>query len=538
MTGRLLAASLCALLWAGTANGGNPPAAPAGCLQQYTSAGHVVGFDSGGYYVSNGAYGLRVTFEQAQAAAPTADAASDADGTGAGKAAPLRRVSYSNLWLGISVAYDAPQNGIARSTWALEPGADPAAIRLRYNRTVRQTESGGLSLVFDSGSISESRPVAWQDIDGHRQPVEVAFAIQADDVVGFHVGAYRSDLPLTIDPTITWNTSLGTSGVDYAHGIAVDGRGSVYVAGASDSTWGSPVRPYTVGSEGYRDAFVAQLTADGTLVWNTFLGGSGDDAGYAVAIDGSGNVDVAGWSSGTWGSPVRSYTASPPSLVGYDAFVAQLTTDGALVWNTFLGGNGDDFGNGIAVDSSGNIYVAGSSDVATLGGAWGSPVRAYTWFNDAFAAKLTASGALVWNTFLGGNGDDVGNGIALDSSGNIYVVGTSASVSYTSGTWGNPVRAYTAGADGFVAKLTTAGALLWNTFIGGSGDDYGNGIALDSSGNIDVVGDSSATWGSPVSAYTAGYDALADSADSGRSAGLEHLSWGQRRRLWLQHCRR
>ena len=95
--------------------------------------------------------------------------------------------------------------------------------------------------------MSESRPVAWQDVDGRRQPVEVAFAQLEDDLMGFHVGTYRPDLPLTIDPTLTWNTFLGGSGADEARGIAVDGSGNVYVAGSSAATWGSPVRAYTAG---------------------------------------------------------------------------------------------------------------------------------------------------------------------------------------------------------------------------------------------------------------------------------------------------
>ena len=146
-----------------------------------------------------------------------------------------------------------------------------------------------------------------------------------------------------------------------------------------------------------------------------------------------------------------------------------------------------DYGYGIAVDTSGNVYVAGYSDAT-----WGSPVRPYAGTYDAFVAKLNGSGALQWNTFLGGSSDDYGNGIAVDTSGNVYVTG------YSTATWGSPVRPFSGGDDAFVAKLNGSGALQWNTFLGGSNVDYGYGIAVDTSGNVYVTGNSEATWGSPV----------------------------------------
>ena len=152
----------------------------------------------------------------------------------------------------------------------------------------------------------------------------------------------------------------------------------------------------------------------------------------------------------------------------------------------------------IAVDGSGNVYVSGSSDAT-----WGSPVRAYTSNYDAFAAKLNSSGALTWNTFLGGSGDDNGRAIAVDGSGNVYVGG------FSDATWGSPVRPYTSDEDAFAARLDSSGALIWNTFLGGSGFDSGCAIAVDGSGKVYVSGFSDATWGSPVQAFTASYDAFA-----------------------------
>jgi hypothetical protein len=269
---------------------------------------------------------------------------------------------------------------------------------------------------------------------------------------------------------LVWNTFLGGSRNDQGFGIAVDGSGNVYVAGVSGAAWGSPVRAYT-GAED--DAFAAKLDASGALVWNTFLGGSGTDIGTGIAVDGSGRVFVTGYSDATWGSPVRAHTGA------YEAFAAKLDASGALLWNTFLG-SGDDVGNAIAVDGSGNVYVAGNSR-----GTWGSPVRAYSGGIDAFAAKLDTSGALLWSTFMGGAGGDFGTAIAVDKSGNVYVAGDSGAA------WGNPVSAFTGAAEAFAAKLDAGGALLWNTFVG-PGGGIGNGIAVDGGGNVYVTGASGA----------------------------------------------
>src|SRR5207248_2098788 len=126
---------------------------------------------------------------------------------------------------------------------------------------------------------------------------------------------------------------------------------------------------------------------------------------------------------------------------------------------------------------------------------WGSPVRAFSGDYDGFVTKLDASGNLMWNTFFGGTGHDEGYPIALDGSGNIYVAGASLA------TWGSPVNAFSGDNDAFVAKLDSTGNLTWNTFLGSSGTDFGYGLAVDGSGNVYVAGYSSATWGSPVTAF-------------------------------------
>jgi alpha-tubulin suppressor-like RCC1 family protein len=461
-------------------------------ILQFTSGGHILGFGAEGVYIASGSHALRVQFVNAHKSNPVSDGPSSHGVPGdTQRTAPLSRVTYANLWDGVTLTYDAPGGAVVRSTYRIDPQASPENIRLRYNAPVSVESDGSLRISFHTGAMNESAPQAWQERGGKRVPTQIAFSQRGRDEIGFVVGEYDRSEPLFIDPTLTWTTFLGGSGADEGWAVAVDGSGNVYVAGQSYASWGSPVRAYGGGNY---DAFAAKLDSSGNLIWNTFLGGSGDDEATGVAVDGSGNVYVSGLSSASWGSPVRAYGGS------YDAFAAKLNSSGNLIWNTFLGGSGDDGGTAMALDGSGNAYVAGVSSAS-----WGSPVRAYSSGNyDAFAAKLDSSGNLIWNTFLGGIGADEAAGVAVDGSGNAYVAG------YSAASWGSPARAFSGNYDAFAAKLDSSGNLIWNTFLGGSGTAVGNAVAVDGSGNVYVSGLSSASWGSPVLAYGGGvYDAFA-----------------------------
>ena len=463
--------------------------APADLLQ-FTAGGHALGFSPGGMYAATGSHALHVEFAGANAVRPQSDSPAGTDG----KAASLNRVTYADLWDGITLTYTAEGGNIYTTSYMLAPGADPAYIRLRYNAPLSLNGDGSLGIAFETGSMTESAPVAWQDIGDQRVPVEVSWRVRGQEA-GFRLGSYDQRHALAIDPDLTWNTFLGGNGSDVGDDIAVDGSGNIYVTGHSSASWGSPLRAYTGGN----DAFVAKLTSSGALVWNTFLGGSGYDAGYGIAVDGSGNLHLTGESSATWGSPIRRFYA------GIDAFVARLnSSSGTLIWNTFLGGSEWDWGEDIAVDGSGNVYVTGRSDWN-----WGenNPVRAYTGYADVFVARLTSSGGLTWNTFLGGSSTDIADDIAVDGSGNVYVTGESLD------NWGcSPtactVRPYTSNYDAFAVRLNPSGVLTWNSFLGGSQDDSGRGITLDGSGNIYVIGDSFSTWGSPLRAHDGMGDAF------------------------------
>jgi len=348
-------------------------------LLQFTAGGHVLGFTDQRMYVAAGDHALKTEFVGARRVKPQSHGGSQ---SASSKALPMGEVTYENLWDGVTLVYERDPGGIVRSTYHIAPhakGSDPVGrIHLAYNAAVSTDTNGNLALGFKTGTMVKSAPVAWQEIGGKKVPVEVSFTVLAGKESGFHAGAYDPAYPLIIDPTLTWNTFLGGAGDDQGNSIAVDAAGNVYVTGSSNATWGAPVRAYTGGL----DAFVAKLDANGGLQWNTFLGGAALDFGFGIAVGAAGNVYVTGISDGTWGTPVRAFGG------GADAFAARLSgATGALVWNTFLGGTGVDFGGGIAVDSAGNVYVTGAS-----GATWGAPVRAFGGGgDDAFVARIAAS---------------------------------------------------------------------------------------------------------------------------------------------------
>jgi hypothetical protein len=499
-------------------------AAPVSPLLRFASGGHVLGFAGDGFYLSNGAYSFKTTFVGARPAMPQSDANSALAG-GDGLAPLLGQVSYPNLWPGITLVYDRG-DGLARSTYTVAAGSDPAAIRLRYNVPVQVNTDGSLTLSFAAGTLTESAPLAWQVIDGQRIPVDIAFqvsplAAENSAEVGFALGEYDSRHLLLIDPTLTWNTFLGgAAGDDEGYSIALDNSGNLYVAGASYAAWGgggsdpTPTRPYSA----KEDAFVARLDTAGNLVWLTFLGGGEADKALSIAVA-DGSVFVAGFTSSAWTAPAPGVVNPYQSGNGIDAFVARLSADdGNLTWHTFLGGSGLDRVWDIVAEG-GAVYVAGLSTVG-----WGSPVQGYNGGTaDAFAARLNGdNGALEWLTFIGGTGDDRAFAIASDGNGSIYLAGRS------NDTWGSPVQSHTGpnNLDGFATQLNaTNGNRDWNTFLGGSGFDLAEGIAADSA-SVYIVGSSDVSWGDPKRPFTGSSDAFAARLNKSDGVRLWHSFLG------------
>src|SRR6266576_5953846 len=290
---------------------------------------------------------------------------------------------------------------------------------------------------------------------------------------------------------LVYSTYVGGAGSDQATGIAVDAAGNAYVTGITNST-DFPTTPGALQTVygGVTNAFVTVFgPAGSSLVYSTYLGGTGSAGANGIAVDGAGNAYVTG--STATGFPVTPGVVQSTPGGGGEAFVTALNAAGsALIYSTYLGGSGGDKGNKIAVDAAGNAYVAGhtaSTNFPTTPSAFQSTFAGGT--IDGFVAALNSSGsALLFSTFLGGTGSDQGKGIALDAAGNVYLVGSTDSRDFP--ITGTVIPADTGGGnDAFVTALTGTGdALVFSTHLGGNGPDGGFGIAVDSAGTTYVTG--------------------------------------------------
>jgi hypothetical protein len=406
------------------------------------------------------------------------------------------KVRYGEVYPGIDLVYYGNGRRLEYD-FNVAPGADPGIIRLGFKGIDEVRIDGRGDLVAKAGGeeIRLLKPVAYQQVGGNRQEIAAEYALLDDQKVTFKVGQYDVREPLVIDPVLSYSTYLGGDSGDGGYGLAVDGSGNAYVTGITSSTnfpTASPLQP-AIGGSG--DAFVAKLNAAGSaLVYSTYLGGNAGDGSEAIAVDASGNAYVTGYTLST-----NFPTASPLQAIQggfHDAFVAKLNTAGsALLYSTYLGGRTTDYGNGIALDASGNAYLTGYTDSTNFPTAHPlQPALGGQIGRDAFVAKLNAAGsALLYSTYLGGDVDDLGWEIAVDSSGNAYVIGYTTSPDFPTK---RPLQERCGGcvqsSDAFVAKLNPSGsALVYSTFLGGEYGESGFDIAVDSLGNAYITGDTS-----------------------------------------------
>ncbi len=479
--------------------------------------------------------------------------------------ATFGKVEYPEVYPGVNLVYYGKQ-GKLEYDFVLAAGADPKAIGLELETRnskleARKSQTANRKTKIEiaaNGEVRFHKPLVYQEQEsgvrsqksgsqagaGHsslatRHFLDGRYVLSADNRIHFEVPGYDKSRPLIIDPVLDYSTYIGGSGGDLALGIAVDSTGSAYITGTTNSSNFPTKSAFQTGYKGSGDAFVSKFiftpgTGTGTglaLVYSTYLGGAGTDSAAAIAVDASDDAFITGSTTSPDFpvSPVASGTGAANAFqTSYgggedDAFVAELGSGGdTLVYSSFLGGAGADFGQGIAVDGTGNAYVTGSTQSANF--PTKSPLQAANaGGSDAFVAKVNFGGtALLYSTYLGGSASDVGQGVKVDSSGNAYVVGYTFSADFP---LKSPLQAMKAGpadtADAFVAELNATGsALAFSTYLGGTADDRGFGIALDSSANIYVTGESKSTnFPTTPAAYQSSNKGLSDAFVTKLNAG-------------------
>src|SRR3990167_8284205 len=457
------------------------------------------------------------------------------------------------------------------------PGNEKGARGLSVN------EHGELEVETALGTVKFTKPVAYQEIDGKRVEVAVEYKVESLQLkdentkcetrntklktlnaklastkpnpqseiansnrkskivnrkfeYGFAVASYDRTKPLIIDPLLA-STFLGGSYDEVGNSLTLDTSGNVYVTGATMSTdFPTTSGAYDTSFNGFNDIFVSKLNSGLTsLLASTFLGGAVYDWGSSLTLDTSGNVYVTGETTST-DFPTTS-GAYDTSFNGYydDVFVSKLNGGlTSLLASTFLGGSGDDYGDSLALDTSGNVYVTGATDwtdFPTTPGAYDTSYNGGNWNgNDVFVSKLSGDlTSLLASTYLGGTAGESGRSIATDTRGNVYVTGYTYSSNFPT-----TIEAYDTSynggpyTDAFISKLNSGlTSLLASTFLGGSNGGDGESLTLDTSGNVYVTGytestDFPTTSGAYDTSFNGGYwgDVFVSKLNSGLTSLL------------------
>jgi hypothetical protein len=421
-------------------------------------------------------------------------------------------VRYTNLYPGIDLVLYGNE-GELEYDLLVAPGRDPSVIRWTINGGATpelEPGTGELLLRLGDGALRLKRPYIYQERDGVRTEVSGRYVFQdgaAPKQLAFEIGAYNEDLPLVIDPVLVYSSYIGGgqptfpfgSASDSVEAVAADRHGFAYVTGRTQSLdFPNTIDPLDNVS-GFSDAFVAKVAPDGELVYSTFFGGSRGESGTGIVVDDHGQVVVVGTTSSRSGFPL--VNPAQPFYGGSfeDAFVTKLSADGSqFIFSTYLGGSGRrladscaadlELGQDIAMDTTGNVYVTGCTCSQNFPTTSGAYSRVKSRGEDAFVTKLDTAGQFVYSTFLGGRFDEEGLGITVDAAGRALVTGEVISDDFPT-TADAFQPAIVSAPEAFITRLSPDGsAVEYSTYLGGRGSDGSNAIVLDSVGNIIAVG--------------------------------------------------
>jgi hypothetical protein len=422
-------------------------------------------------------------------------------------------VTFKNLFDGVDLKW-YEKNGALEYDFIIAPHTDYRNIswEIEGAESISIGTHGQLIISTPFGNIEENAPMAFQG----ETRVNAYWKINGNRI-GFQLGSYDENEELIIDPIVRlWGTYYGGAGDEMGLSNAVDGRGNVYLAGitggfSSLATTGA----HQTNSAGYLEAFLVKFNASGTRQWGTYYGGAGNDLGISCAADTSGNIYLSGVTQSTAG--ISSTGAHQTTFGGgfADAFVVKFNASGARQWATYYGGSEDDRGSFCATDANGNVYLAGHTfsyvGIATSGAHRSSKVTLKT-DQDAFLVKFNASGTRQWGTYYGSLGDDEGHSCATDAYGNVYLAGTTPSLTGGIATTGAHQSTFGGGDDdAFLVKFNSSGARQWGTYYGGSGSDEGISCVTDASGNVYLAGKTSSYSGiATTSAHQTAYGGWID----------------------------
>jgi len=413
------------------------------------------------------------------------------------------RVRYREVYPGVDVVYYGAQNRLEYD-FVLAPGADPNRIRLEFSgaRRLRITRQGDLEVETAAGPVTQLRPIAYQEDGGTRRAVGGRYVLLADNAVGFRVDRFDRKRQLVIDPSIVYSTYMGGSLADQINAVNLFSDGRLFIVGQTSSTdLGYINGAYNNFISGVTNVFMAIIdtSAQGNfaLLYLSYIGGSGIDIPVSVQVDASGLMYVAGTTTST-DFPVSSNAyQSTGAATTVSSFIFQLDPHGyggvSLLYSTFFSGTtGNDTVTDMVLDNQGNVYLIGttlSSDFPVTPNAYAGVLYGP---QDAFISEFNIpNNTLVYSTYIGGQTDDFGSGIALISPGVVYFAINTESPDFPTNGFGSK---FTLGGGIDMAlgvlDMTQAGndGLVYSTYYGGSDLDEVRAITVDNHGNLVVTG--------------------------------------------------
>ena len=405
------------------------------------------------------------------------------------------RLRVSDLYQGIDLVYYGNE-GELEYDLTVKPGADPRSIRLRLDGSHARVDRDGNLVGNLVAGLIQKHPVAYQvSANGARVSVTSRYSKNTDGSYGFVLGKYDRDRELVIDPVLTFSIYLSGTSQDVAQTIGLDKTGFLYVAGTTYSTDFPTSSGIQTSNGGGTDIFVVKINPNAKIgeqiVFSTYLGGTANETLGGMAVGPNGDIYLTG---NTLSADFPTENPAQTALDGTsDAFVVWINTSKKLGYSTYLGGAQDETGVGITFNSKNEIFVTGgteSTDFPTV-----NPFQsASAGRQDAFVAKynpsLSGTATLVYSTYLGGSGWDIGRGIALAADGTVWVAG--GTYSYNLPMKGNSHETFYRGdGDAFVAHInTSAGSsgLEYSSFLGGADQDEATNLVINPAGQVVVSG--------------------------------------------------
>jgi len=361
-------------------------------------------------------------------------------------------------------------------------------------------KEGNLVLKGKFGSIIEKKPIAIQN----DKILQTKWIIQKE-IISFYVDAYDPKFQLIIDPVVVsreWSTYIGGAGLEESISCSNDKNNNIIIAGYTSmgssniATSGS----YQTTYNGNLEAFLMKFNPNGNLIWGTYYGGSGSEKGFSTSIDNFGNIYLVGVTTST-----GSISTSGSYQVNYggggsDVFLAKFNSSGVRQWCTYFGGTNDEAPNNCINDSNGNIYVSGNTKSNDLPiGTSGHQINYGGGNYDAFLIKIDSSGNFAWGTYYGDTLIDMSGRCAIDKYDNVYLCGSSSSISNTIISTPTSFQPNNAGSyDGFLVKFNALGMRIWGTYYGGSAADQITGCKIDKNGNIYICGTTTSAGGTNI----------------------------------------